>query len=235
MKQAGVKAAKSSGRSTARFAWGLLAALMGAFLAACSASEPARPTLISDDPSLVLWPRAEKGVRLRFRADRDLNAYDGRAHSLQVLVYQMDKPGAFIERAKTWEGLMTLFQAEPFDPSVKNVARLFIQPFETAFFEMDRVEDAKYIGIACGYFEAVPEKSAKVWEIKPQTEKTGILFKSKVMYSAGTFDLALRLTADAMLEEDAIVKEAGSARDETGQRGASQNKPTARWIKQETQ
>jgi type VI secretion system VasD/TssJ family lipoprotein len=221
--------AKFSGRSVPA----LLAVL--ALLVACGASGPAGPTLMSADPGQVLWPRAEKAVRLRFRADRDLNVYEGRAHSLQVCVYQMDKPDAFLALAKTGEGLMTLLQAEAFDQSVKSVDRLFIQPFETAAVELDRAEKATFVGLVCGYFAADPEKSARVWEIKPHTEKTGLLFKSKVIYSAGTLDLALRLTAEAMLEEGAIVKEGGP--DEARQSGPDQkqDKTGHRWIKLETQ
>lgn len=194
---------KSREVSTARLpraALALLAVLFCALLAACAASDPPQPSLEAPDPELLIWPRAEKAVRLRFSADRDLNVYDSKAHSLQLCIYQFDKPDAFLDLAKTQEGITTLLKAEPFDASVKHAVRLFVQPLEDAVFELDRAENATFVGIVCGYFDATPEDSAKVWRIKPQETTTGHLFWKSTTYSAGTLDLALRLTARALVE-----------------------------------
>jgi type VI secretion system VasD/TssJ family lipoprotein len=184
-----------------RLALSLLSVLFCVFLAACGAAEPPKPALETDDPALVLWPRADKAIRLRFSADRDLNLYGAKSHSIQVCVYQLDKPDAFLDLAKTREGVTTLLKAESFNQSVKNAVRLFVQPLETTVRELDRAENATFVGIVCGYFDAAPEDSAKVWEIRPQETTTGHLFWKSTTYSAGTLDIALRLTARAMVEE----------------------------------
>jgi type VI secretion system VasD/TssJ family lipoprotein len=178
----------------------LLSALLCALLAACGSSAPPKPSLEAEDPALVLWPRGEKAIRLRFSADRDLNVYDSKAHSIQVCVYQLDKQDAFLNLAKTQQGVTTLLKAEPFDQSVKDVVRLFVQPLEASISELDRAESATFVGLVCGYFDSTPEHSVKVWEIKPQKTTSGLIWKS-TSYSAGTLDLALRLTARAMVEE----------------------------------
>lgn len=201
----------TGGVSTARAcraARALLAALFCVLLAACAASEPPKPSLQAEDPSLVLWPRGEKAIRLRFSADRDLNQYDAKAHSIQICVYQLDKPDAFLNLAATQEGVTTLLKAEPFDDSVKNVVRLFTQPLEDSVFALDRVENATFVGIACGYFDSTPENAVGVWEIKPRVTTTGTLFWKSTLYSAGTLDLALRLTARAMVESGETEKTA---------------------------
>lgn len=198
-----------SGLSTARsgktFPRLALAVLLCVLLSACGASEPpqpAQPARESEDPALVLWPRAEKAVRLRFIADRNLNMYDAKAHSLQICVYQMDSQEAFLNLAQTPEGITRLLKAEPFDGSVKAVVRLFMQPLEERAVELDRAENATYIGIVCGYFDSEPKDSAGVWEIKPQAETTGHLFWKSTVYRAGTLDLALRLTARSVEEKE---------------------------------
>ena len=197
-----------SGLSTTRSSKALLrlalafAALACLLLPACGASEPPRPARESDDPTRVLWPRAEKAIRLRFIADRDLNIYDAKAHSLQICVYQMDNPDAFLNLARTPEGVTGLLKAEPFDSSVKAVVRLFMQPLEDRVVELDRAENATYVGIVCGYFDSEPKDSVGVWEIKPQSETTGRLFWKSTVYRAGTLDLALRLAARSMAEKE---------------------------------
>jgi type VI secretion system VasD/TssJ family lipoprotein len=194
------KSTARSRRAVARFARALGAALICALLAACSASQPPQPAPESDDPHLLSGSRADKAIRLRFNADRDLNVYDSRAHSLQICVYQLDKPDAFKDLAKTQEGVTALLTAAPFDKSVRNVVRLFVQPLEDAVFELDREEKAAFVGIVCGYFDSTPENSAKLWEIKPKETTSGHLFWKSTTYSAGTLDITLRLSARAMAE-----------------------------------
>jgi len=175
-------------------------ALMCVLLASCSASAPPKPTLQSEDPELLLWPRAEQAIRLRISSDRDLNIYEAKAHSIQVCVYQLDKTDEFLKLVKTQDGIEKLLKAELFDKSVKDVVRLFMQPLEETSLALDRAENATFVGIVCGYFDSTPDNSANVWEIKPHATRTGVFFKTTV-YSAGTLDLALRLTARAMVED----------------------------------
>ena len=204
-----------SNRVLPRFALLLFAALLCAFLAACGASQAPRATLESKDPDLVLWPFAEKAIRLQFSADRDLNLFDSRAHSIQICVYQLSKPDAFTNLARTREGVATLLQAELFDSSVKSVVRLFVQPLEEAVFTLDRMENATFVGIVAGYFDSTPENSVIIREIKPHTTRSGFVRRSTI-YSAGTLDLALRLTARAIMEDGA------QKREEKTNRGAAQ-------------
>ena len=185
----------------------LLLALLCFFLSACGASEPQQPSREASAPELVLWPREEKAIRIEVSADRDLNMYESKAHSLQMCVYQLDNPEAFYDLARNQEGINVLLKAESFDKSVKSVSRLFIQPFENNVFHLDRVEGANFVGIVCGYFDSVPENCAKVWEIPPITTTTGHFFWKETKYRAGTLDLDLHLTDRAMAERPAPEQE----------------------------
>jgi type VI secretion system VasD/TssJ family lipoprotein len=175
-------------------------------LAACGGSQPPpppeEPPLQSEDPAKIRWPRAEKAIQLDFTADRDLNVYDAKAHSLQLCVYQLDKPDAFADQAKSPEGIAALLQCAAFDKSVKHTTRLFLQPLESAASILDRAEGARYLAVVCGYFEAKPEDSAKIWEFKPKETTSGSLFWKSTLYSAGELALHLRLTAHALQEAE---------------------------------
>jgi len=199
-------------RILVRLALFLLFVSNGVMLAAC-ASPPPKPALQSEDPSLLIWPRAEQAIRLRLSTDRDLNSYGSKAHSIQLCVYQLDQAEAFLKLAKTQEGITTLLQAEAFDKSVKDVVRLFLQPLEESAVALDRAENATFVGIVSGYFDSTPENSANVWEIKPQSSRSGVFFKTTI-YSAGTLDLALRLTARAMVEDSGQDPGKGGGKDE---------------------
>ena len=195
---------QGAGRAKAPGGLRLATTLLAAFLcvlSGCGAAEPPKPSLEADDPALVLWPRVEKAIRLHFSAERNLNLYDGKAHSIQVCVYQLHTPEAFLERAATPEGIAALLKAEAFDASVKSVVRLFVQPLENAVFTLDRAENALFVGLVCGYFDSTPAESFGLWEIRPQEIVTRhLLWPSTITYRAGTLDLALRLTARALVE-----------------------------------
>jgi len=202
-----------SNRSLAPLALLLFVALACVLLAACGSSRPPKATLEAEEPDLVLWPHAEKAIRLRFIADQDLNTHDSRPHSIQVCVYQLDSPEAFRELARTRDGINTLLKAEMFDKSVKSVVRLFVQPREDVVFELNRVENATFVGIVSGFFDSTPENSAKIREIRPKETTPGFLFWKPTIYSAGTLDLTLRLTARAMMEDIEPRRERQAAED----------------------
>ena len=166
-------------------------------LQACGAAEQPKPSLEAKDPALVLWPRAEKAITLHLATSRDLNLFESKAHSIQICVYQMDSKEAFIEKAASAEGILELLKAAPFDDSVKTVTRLFLQPFEEKVLKLDRAENATFVGIVAGFFDAAPDQSAKVWQIQPKAVES---FWSSTTYSAGTLELTLRLASNAIVE-----------------------------------
>ena len=172
-------------------------------LCGCGASQPPAPAAQSEDPAQVLWPYAEKAITVQVSADRDLNLFDQKAHSLQFCVYQLASPEAFLDLAATQEGINRLLKADAFDPSVKSVCRMFIQPLEDNVFHLDRADGAHFVGIVCGYFDSTPENCAQVWEIPLQSESSGYLFWETTTYSAGTLALDLRLTGQAMRDKNA--------------------------------
>jgi type VI secretion system VasD/TssJ family lipoprotein len=182
----------------------LVAALALACLQGCGggSAQPPRPSAESEDPGNVLWSFAGKAVRLELDASKDLNAYEDRAHSLLICVYQLDKRDAFDPLAGTQDGLETLLQCAPFDKSVKSSVRIFLQPGENAVHTLDRAEGAQFVGIVCGFYESTPAQSVRLLQIQPKKTESGHLFWKSTIYSAGTLDLSLHLGANAVAEND---------------------------------
>jgi type VI secretion system VasD/TssJ family lipoprotein len=182
---------------------GLLCCLLClAGLVGCGDKQPPKPTLEAETPDNILWPYGSKAITLHLNADKDLNAYQSKAHSLQLCVYQLDKREAF-DKLVMSDGLATLLQCGLFDPSVKASTRIFLQPDEDAVHILNRAEGTVLVGIVCGFFDSTTDRSVGVWSINPKVTKSGMLFWKSTSYSAGTLDLSLHLSANAM-EEDSL-------------------------------
>ncbi|MDR2800405.1 MAG: type VI secretion lipoprotein TssJ [Desulfovibrio sp.] len=190
----------------------LLTALLSLGLAAgCGSAPPPKPALESEDPGAVLWSYGEKALHLRLSAARDLNSFEDKAHTLQLCVYQLDKRDAFDLLKNSQDGIGNLLRCSPFDPSVKGMTRIFLQPGETAAYDLDRAEGALFVGVVCGYFESTPEQSARLWQIPLNHTQSGHLFWKSTVYSAGGLILALHLNAHALQEDSAGGKGQGGS------------------------
>jgi type VI secretion system VasD/TssJ family lipoprotein len=229
---AGLSTAGSSRNAAARLLLCCLLCLSG-ICAGCGDKSPQKPTLVADSPDNVLWPFGSKAITLRISADRDLNSFQDKPHSLQLCVYQLDGRESF-DRLATPDGIDTLLQCGAFDRSVKSSTRIFLQPEEDAVHVLNRAEGASIVAVTCGFFETSPERSTRVWAIPPKVTTSGMLFWKSTTYSAGTLNLDLHLSAHA-LEEDisrdrhpedhpASGKDAGPISKPAGQAGSEERK-----------
>lgn len=183
-----------------------LCALAALFLAAapgCGGKDnaPQAPAREAESKDSILWAQEPKGITLDLTASPDLNMYEGKAHTLLLCLYQLEKREAFDALAATPDGLSRLLECGSFDPSVKMTSRIFLQPGENAAHTLDRVENARYAALACGYFSPSPVTAARVWEIPVNTRTEGWVWKT-TYYSAGKLGLRLYLDAQGLREAD---------------------------------
>ncbi len=94
----------------------------------------------------------ERGLQIDIRADQLLNSWDGSAHTVKLVIYQLSENGAFIERQKSNQELLNLLKAKKFDPTVVGYEQLIINPNESRILSIDRVNQAKWIGVVAGYY-----------------------------------------------------------------------------------
>ena len=126
------------------------------------------------------WSFRPKAIEISYQADRMLNEYQESSHAIQVVVYQFDSINRFKELAGYKDGLIRLLKAKSFDPSVKAVKKIYVDPGEVGKLVLDRAEYSKWVGIVAGYFDLVPGRSSCVFKIPQRTEEKGILFKKKI-------------------------------------------------------
>jgi type VI secretion system VasD/TssJ family lipoprotein len=151
-------------------AYRLCPAVIGAALLFACAPKP--------DPEPV-WRFQPESIRIRYAADAMLNSYNGSAHTLVMAVYQLANREAFTDLAKSGEGVQKLLEARKFDPTVVGLDRFIVQPGEEKTLVINRAEDARWVGIAFGYYDLRAEQATRVFGIDSVIETSGRFRKKK--------------------------------------------------------
>lgn len=111
------------------------------FLAGCSGKTPSPSTYGKDAISIV------------YSSDKDINSYEGSAHSLVLVVYQMAKPDAFRKMSQEKKGLQDLLAGSNNDPSVISYNTFIVMPEEEKEIRIDRLDKTLWVGIVAGFYK----------------------------------------------------------------------------------
>jgi type VI secretion system VasD/TssJ family lipoprotein len=150
-------------------------------------------------PPPEIWPFEKKGVKIVFRADENLNLYEGEAHTLAVCCYQLSKPNAFHALKKNKEGILDLLKCTRFDDSVASSEKIIIQPGDRKTVLLDRAEDARLVGIVAGYYNIWPNHVIRTELIPIEIERKGVINRKEVAYP-GQLSLELFLGPEEIME-----------------------------------
>jgi type VI secretion system VasD/TssJ family lipoprotein len=134
----------------------------------------------------------EGAIKIRVKADPQLNLSNGKPHTLLVCIYQLKDPNALNQLASDQEGLYRLLECNLFDASVAGAKKLIIQPGQDTTFNLDRAQGATYVGVAAGYYLIQRERMVRLYEIPVVVEKKGIIKRSK-RKKLGTLEIDLKL------------------------------------------
>ena len=131
----------------------VVSVLLLVFLCSCAATPP-------PPPPVPPYPLLRDGIRLRLKADHQLNQTDDVPHALLLCLYQLRDRSLFDQLAASEDGIYQLLDCQPFSDSVTAVKRLFIQPGQDLTFIMDRQAGTRSLGIVAGY--AVLDKNRMI-------------------------------------------------------------------------
>ncbi len=126
------------------------------------------------------WKYEPNAIQISYKANENLNTYNGRSHTLVLAVYQLSEPSGFKDKTKSSRGLQELLGIQHFDQTVAGIDKIIIRPEEQTTIHLDRVENAKWVGIAAGYYRLEPGDVSSCFAISSKTEKVGRLKKKKV-------------------------------------------------------
>ncbi len=132
------------------------------------------------DPDWLSQPDA---IAFYCRADPLLNEFDGRAHTLLLVIYQLKEPDFFTKLAKDEDGLKRLLRFETVQERLagaqENVAacrRFIITPGQEKKIVLDRLEGVKGVGVVAGYYHLIPGRVDYFWELPVRHERKGLFF-----------------------------------------------------------
>jgi type VI secretion system VasD/TssJ family lipoprotein len=140
------------------------------------------PSVTSPQPQVINVPQqpppvqrnfARQGVEISFTADTMLNAFDDKAHTLLLVVYQLADVNAFNRLGANVEGIQKLLEADSFDPSVAGVDRFVAQPGEARLVKLNMAENARWVAIVAGYYNLTPHVVSRLIQIPTVVEKQG--------------------------------------------------------------
>ncbi|OWT59102.1 type VI secretion lipoprotein TssJ [Candidimonas nitroreducens] len=172
--------------------------LAGPLLAGCSSSWLGGS---SKDDALkdLKWSYAADGVQIAVRADPQLNRSDGQPHTLALTVIQLADPSAFTPYTKDPAKLAQLLLANSAPTGVLSLQRFFIAPNAQQTLVLPRAENAKYVGLATGYYHLDPPRDTRLYRIGVDVDSSGFLVKNHSAAPA-PMKIDLILGADSILD-----------------------------------
>ena len=121
--------------------FGLSLSVLVFFLAGCSSKTLLPSTYGKDAISIV------------YSSDKDINSYEGSAHSLVLVVYQMEKPDAFMKMSKNKKGVQELLAGSDKDQSFISYNTYIVMPEEEKEIRIDRLDKTLWVGIIAGFYK----------------------------------------------------------------------------------
>ena len=143
-------------------------------LLACVSCAKPKPTPM---PPVEKTPTyTQNFIKIHFKADSQVNLYDGGSHALHVCVYELSEPNGFNLLTEDQVGIAKLLSCDRPEivttiPGAANAKKFIIQPGDDRSSELDRAEGAKYIGIVAGYYTLQRANAVQLYTIPTVEEK----------------------------------------------------------------
>lgn len=115
-----------------------------------------------DNSTTPLWKKQENSIVLQIESVKSLTNFDSAPKALQMKIFQLSDPKAFLQAATSSSGLKHLLTTEQIDPAVVGMERLFVLPGISQTINLDRKEKARYIGVVLGYASLNQEKISRL-------------------------------------------------------------------------
>jgi len=150
----------------------------------------------SHDPPPPQLDYAKGAITVDYQAEKDLNLYNNKSHTIVIVVYQLTDVNGFNNLAASQDGLRKLLSAESFDQTVTTVTKQYLEPGSAGSWKLDRAAETKHVGIAAGFYELLPEKSAILVDLSYDTSRHGWTLKK--MTTVNPLDVTLVFGSDGL-------------------------------------
>ncbi len=138
----------------------------------------------------VEWDFSRKAIQIELATDDNLNAYFNRPHTLVMGVFQLEDAKAFMQLLGDAGKLKTILATGDAGKDVLHLDRYVVSPGKHTILDIDRVQDARFVGIVAGYYDFDPTSSSKLFRIPLNIQTSGLI---STTYTARPAHLALRV------------------------------------------
>lgn len=117
------------------------------------------------DVAAEAWGFGDGAITLKVRASDQLNAFDGKPHTLVLRVLQLNGRRDFEDVRKTRSGIRDLLLAsevEQMGAGVVAMEERLLRPGETTTLVLDRTADTRYLAMVAGYYSLNGETSTRL-------------------------------------------------------------------------
>ena len=180
--------------------YGVLLLLLSG-LTGCGLTGPSNAEKQDKVKAEVKWPFSKNGIMIELASDLDLNYYSGQAHTLVLGILQFDDEKTFPKLLTKPTDLMKSLTSGNLPAGVLQLDRYVLSPDTRLLLEVDRVQDAKFVGIVAGYYQFDAARSVRYFRIPLNMKSSGLITKD---YKAEPAVLALRLGLGAQRIVNAV-------------------------------
>ncbi|MGE4368631.1 MAG: type VI secretion system lipoprotein TssJ [Burkholderiaceae bacterium] len=138
----------------------------------------------------VSWDYGRGAIQIELVANADLNAYFNQAHTVVLGVFQLDDSKTFLKLINDPAALQKALATGDAGKDILHLERFIVNPDKRTILTLDRVQNAKYVGFAAGYYHFDAPSAARLFRIPLNIEKDGLVTTT---YKAVPANLALRL------------------------------------------
>lgn len=138
----------------------------------------------------VTWPYAKDGILLEVETSADLNRHADQSHAVVLGVVQLDDEKSFPKILTDAAAVVDLLTTGKLSAGVLQMDRYVVNPGERHMVKIDRVQNARFVGLLAGYYEFEPARAARYFRIPLNVQSSGLVIKD---YKAEPSVLALRL------------------------------------------
>ncbi|WP_322997259.1 type VI secretion system lipoprotein TssJ [Castellaniella sp.] len=138
----------------------------------------------------VAWDYARGAIQIELDSDANLNDYFNRPHTVVLGVFQVADDKTFTSALKDTDKLKQVLASGNADKDILQLDRYVVSPDKHTILTLDRVQDARFVGLIVGYYHFSPDDAAKLFRIPLNMDSSGMI---STTYTAQPAHLALKL------------------------------------------
>ncbi|AJX34515.1 type VI secretion system lipoprotein TssJ [Burkholderia oklahomensis] len=147
----------------------------------------------------VRWDYMPDALRIDIDASPRLNEYLNAPHTLLLTIFQTADAQAFRNLADDPDRLRATLAAGGTATGVIQTTRYVVSPGARVALSIDRAQQARYIGIVAGYYDADGPRSMRLYDVPLQIDKRG-WFSPTYRAAPRMLELKLRLGAQSITD-----------------------------------